>query len=113
MARRLGDTAQFLLRKAQGQLITQKGTKMLHAVNIGQSAKFNFLDTHFKSLLRLCSDIVHLSVSNLLIFKHFKVKSLLKISNIRYFYLVIVKVLAVECLFNFLKFKQKVIYILS
>ena len=32
MARRLGDTAQFLVRKAQGQLIKQKGTKMLHAV---------------------------------------------------------------------------------
>ena len=48
----LSDTAEFLLRKAQGRLIKQKGTKRLHAVDNGQSIKFNFLDTPFKSLLQ-------------------------------------------------------------
>ena len=48
----LSDTAEFLLRKAQGRLIKQKGAKRLHAVDNVQSIKFNFPNTPFKSLVR-------------------------------------------------------------
>ena len=69
-------------------------------------------------ILKVFSDVVQTSFIFLLaiLLSSLEIKfpkSLSKISNIRYFYFVIVKVLAVECLFNFLKFKQKVIYILS
>ena len=48
----LSDTAEFLLRKAQGRLIKQKGAKRLHAVDNVQSIKFNFPNTPFKSLVQ-------------------------------------------------------------